>query len=74
MIGHIKPGQFYNIARAILIILPSLSQSAWNTRFHFGHQKPCMDNNIAYIEKCEREQRLKQSILNHSLAVRVLLT
>ena len=33
-------------ARAILIILPSLSQSAWNTRFNFGHQKPCMDNNM----------------------------
>ena len=32
-------------AQAILIILPSLSQSAWNTRFYFGHQKPCMDNN-----------------------------
>ena len=25
-------------------ILPS-SQSAWNTRFYFGHQKLCMDNN-----------------------------
>ena len=30
----------------IIIILPSLSQSAWNTRFYFGQQKPCMDNNI----------------------------
>ena len=28
-------------------ILPS-SQSAWNTRFYFGHQKLCMDNNIIY--------------------------
>ena len=26
-------------------ILPS-SQSAWNTRFYFGHQKLCMDNNL----------------------------
>ena len=43
MIGHIKSGQW-----AILIILPSLSQSAWNTRFYFGHQKPCMDNNQYY--------------------------
>ena len=29
-------------------ILPS-SQSAWNTRFYFGHQKLCMDNNNNYI-------------------------
>ena len=29
-------------------ILPSLSQSAWNTRFYFGHQKSCMDNNNVY--------------------------
>ena len=21
-----------------------MSRSAWNTRFYFGHQKPCMDN------------------------------
>ena len=28
-------------------ILPS-SQSAWNTRFYFGHQKLCMDNNKKY--------------------------
>ena len=28
-------------------ILPS-SQSAWNTRFYFGHQKLCMDNNNNY--------------------------
>ena len=28
-------------------ILPS-SQSAWNTRFYFGHQKLCMDNNRIY--------------------------
>ena len=28
-------------------ILPS-SQSAWNTRFYFGHQKLCMDNNMYY--------------------------
>ena len=26
----------------------SLSQSAWNIRFYFGHQKPCMDNNDKY--------------------------
>ena len=26
-------------------ILPSLSQSG-NTRFYFGHQKLCMDNNV----------------------------
>ena len=31
-------------------ILPS-SQSAWNTRFYFGHQKLCMDNNTLYC--CE---------------------
>ena len=30
-------------------ILPS-SQSAWNTRFYFGHQKPCMDNNEQYLQ------------------------
>ena len=29
-------------------ILPS-SQSAWNTRFYFGHQKLCMDNNYEYF-------------------------
>ena len=29
-------------------ILPSLSQSG-NTRFYFGHQKLCMDNNIIYF-------------------------
>ena len=28
-------------------ILPS-SQSAWNTRFYFGHQKLCMDHNHNY--------------------------
>ena len=28
-------------------ILPS-SQSAWNTRIYFGHQKLCMDNNHKY--------------------------
>ena len=28
-------------------LLPSLSQSG-NTRFYFGHQKLCMDNNIKY--------------------------
>ena len=48
MIGH--------IVRAILKeyctannkkILPA-SQSAWNTRFYFGHQKLCMDNNDNY--------------------------
>ena len=31
-------------------ILPS-SQSAWNTRFYFGHQKLCMDNNHLYWMK-----------------------
>ena len=31
--------------RAIIILLPSLSQSAWCTRFYFGHLKPYMDNN-----------------------------
>ena len=53
MIGHIKSGQYLkNIARAILKkILPSLSQSAWNTRFYFGHQKLCMDKNISYFTK-----------------------
>ena len=30
-------------------ILPS-SQSAWNTRFYFGHQKLCMDNNVTYFK------------------------
>ena len=28
-------------------LLPSLSQSG-NTRFYFGHQKLCMDNNTRY--------------------------
>ena len=42
--SHKSPGNINNIARAILMILPSLSQSAWNTRFYFGHQKPCMDD------------------------------
>ena len=32
-------------------ILPS-SQSVWNTRFYFGHQKLCMDNNSLYCEAC----------------------
>ena len=31
-------------------ILPSLSQSAWNTRFYFGHQKLCMGNNPLYVQ------------------------
>ena len=26
--------------------MPSLSQSAWNIQFYFGHQKPCMDNKL----------------------------
>ena len=39
-------------------LLPSLSQSG-NTRFYFGHQKLCMDNNIYYC---------KQS-LSHALAL-----
>ena len=30
-------------------ILPS-SQSAWNTRFYFGHQKLCMDNNYIILD------------------------
>ena len=57
MIGHIKSGQYLkNIARAISKkycpgnikkILPS-SQSAWNTRFYFGHQELCIDNNNIY--------------------------
>ena len=29
-------------------LLPSLSQSG-NTRFYFGHQKLCMDNNYLYF-------------------------
>ena len=29
-------------------ILPS-SQTAWNTRFYFGHQKLCMDNNYRLL-------------------------
>ena len=33
-------------------ILPS-SQSAWNTRFYFGHQKLCMDNNSLYSRLCQ---------------------
>ena len=34
-------------AQVIILLLPSLSQSAWNTQFYFGHQKkPYMDNNI----------------------------
>ena len=48
MIGHIKSGQKYcpgNIKK----ILPS-SQSGWNTRFYFGHQKLCMDNNVKYVD------------------------
>ena len=40
-----------NIARAIKI-LPS-SQSAWNTRFYFGHQKLCMDNNYIILDGLE---------------------
>ena len=38
-----------NTARQYQKILPS-SQSAWNTRFYFGHQKLCMDNNIKYVD------------------------
>ena len=30
-------------------LLPSLSQSG-NTRFYFGHQKLCMDNNEKYVD------------------------
>ena len=51
MIGHIKAGQYlkkYCLGN-IFLILPS-SQSAWNTRFYFGHQKLCMDNNVKYID------------------------
>ena len=32
-------------------ILPYLSQSEWNTRFYFGHQKLCMDDNIIYYHQ-----------------------
>ena len=45
----LSPGNNIIIAQAMIIILPSLSQSAWNTRFYFGHQKPCMDDNMKYF-------------------------
>ena len=60
MIGHIKPGQ--------LIILLSLSQSTWNTRFYFGHQKPCMDNNHIYSEY---DLSLSKLLLCSSLLVKM---
>ena len=49
--GDFKTCLFYQRPSWILKkrILPSLSQSAWNTRFYFGHQKPCMDNNKYYL-------------------------
>ena len=28
-----------------------MSQSAWNTRFYFGYQKPCMDNVFVDLKK-----------------------
>ena len=51
MIGHIKSGQYLKnyCPGNIKKILPS-PQSAWNTRFYFGHQKLCMDNNQYYYE------------------------
>ena len=58
MNGHMKPGQYNTIAHAIMILLPSLSQSAWNARFYFGHQKPCMDNNNIILDGLEGDTRI----------------
>ena len=44
-------------------ILPS-SLSAWNTQFYFGHQKPCMDNNIDYF----LPRNIDESNMPHSLS------
>ena len=38
-------------------ILPA-SQSAWNTRFYFGHQKLCMDNNYIIFDGLEGDTRI----------------
>ena len=48
-------GRIYHKARAI-ILLPSLSQSAWNTQFYFGHKSPIIVNTINYFNviKCRQ--------------------
>ena len=46
-------------------ILPS-SQSAWNTRFYFGHQKLCMDNNVKYPLQYEACKTVNWASTNRS--------
>ena len=43
-------------------LLPSLSQSG-NTRFYFGHQKLCMDNNKKYCPPCHKARGIHDFIL-----------
>ena len=43
-------------------MLPS-SQTAWNTRFYFGHQKLCMDNNKKYCPPCHKARGIHDFIL-----------
>ena len=42
------PPNWSHKVRAILKKYCPPSQSAWNTRFYFGHQKLCMDNIFIY--------------------------
>ena len=51
-------------------ILPC-SQSAWNTRFYFGHQNLCMDNNVQY---CIRYAFIHHPFLCHVQLTVALLT
>ena len=45
-------------------LLPSLSQSG-NTRFYFGHQKLCMDNNKTYLSiLADIKQYFRQNLSN----------
>ena len=48
MIGHIVRAILKEYCTANIKKILPVSQSAWNTRFYFGHQKLCMDNNRFY--------------------------
>ena len=53
-------------------ILPA-SQSAWNTRFYFGHQKLCMDNNKKYCPPCHKARGIHDFILATKSSVWIII-
>ena len=64
------PFMSHIIARTIIILLPSLSQSAWNTRCYIGHQMPYMKNNLVYSRSQQRSGLINKCILHVQRYVR----